>query len=166
MNKKKEQSKLTSFSGYRRLIRKGQVFPFLDLPAELRLHVYEHAVPDCKGANANRNVCNETGIHCRYERKRYRGEIKGFVALLCTNKLIYKEAVGFLYRVPKFPLLSEHIVHVSDTDIHIRGYNLFCLRHHVFEKAEALARFRFISLHVHAYCSPWKEPECDHLDYG
>ncbi|KAK7620267.1 hypothetical protein IWX50DRAFT_697296 [Phyllosticta citricarpa] len=163
---KKRQKKLTKYPGYKPLTRnsgrKRSVFPFLELPPEIRLEVYQHALPSRTG-NRYRNMCEAPGVRCLYEEERkYRHpQPRGFPALMSVNKLTYKETTGVLYGNP--PPGSSPIIQleVGNDHIQIRGYNIFCKKHHVFDKvAEGIFTcFPCVELNVHAFCDAWPEPD-------
>ncbi|KAK7518350.1 uncharacterized protein IWZ02DRAFT_483322 [Phyllosticta citriasiana] len=108
-------------------------------------------------------MCEAPSVRYLYEEERkYRHpQPRGFPALMSVNKLIYKETIGVLYGNP--PPGSSPIIQleVGNDHIQIRGYNIFCEKHHVFDKvAEGIFTcFPCVELNVHAFCDAWPEPD-------
>ncbi|KAK8159764.1 hypothetical protein IWX90DRAFT_441287 [Phyllosticta citrichinensis] len=141
--------------------RKRNVFPFLELPAELRLRIYECAMPKSKDRHLSNN-CNESGVRCPHEHENgNENEPKfshGFLALMSTCQLLYRETLGVLYGTQQSVRPNMVHLHIEQDDIRIGGYSIFCARHHVFasDTERTFSHFRSVKLFIYAPCHIWR----------
>ncbi|KAF2138015.1 uncharacterized protein K452DRAFT_93867 [Aplosporella prunicola CBS 121167] len=140
------------------------VFSFLKLPVEVRIQIYEYALPEkmtCREVNKCERNSDEPCFFESSDALHPGDGCRGYTALLCTCKEIYEEAVDILYsstRSHTNKFRAGQVLIITDDEITIRNYSMFCRRHLMYRTdvsafffQDALPRNQYSRYGIHRY---------------
>ncbi|KAL1615939.1 hypothetical protein SLS56_011634 [Neofusicoccum ribis] len=178
--KRLRSTKITDYFPHLTFCQNGRTASksFLDLPAELRVWIYEYALP-LRRAHSEDMVtevgpCSKSAhevcaLEGRMECLGLVENTRGYTALLVTCKKIYGEAVDVLYSPVRSHNQSNSTkmqLRISPKEITIRGYGMFCSTHFKYREGSAVlfAKIRYLAIHILACRDEWWEPEDSYDD--